>query len=228
MSVISNAENSFKMAQALAYKKNYDQSISLCNTILKDIKPLVLANDLASIQLLSVTIGLLSELYENKNEPQMALSYKTLQRNCLEYLIDAENHSFDQSDNNSNILTPKQLINSLDDIQNAKVTLSSNPNEAMQQIMQALERSKTQKINEAINSLSKTKNNPTQNPKLTLSEKFIQFFFSHPIIIAFLIVLFMIFLIFFIISHIHSDFEIPESHQKRLHDLSKYLNQMNL
>lgn len=227
MSVISNAGNSFKMAQALAYKKNYDQSISLCHTILKDIKPLVLANDLASIQLLSVTIGLLSELYENKNEPQIALSYKTLQRNSLEYLIDAENHSFDQLDRNSNIITPKQLINSLHDIQNAKVNLSSNPNEAMQQIMQALERSKTQKINEAINSLSKKKNT-AQNSELTLFEKFIQFFFSHPIIIAFLIVIFMIFLIFFMIFHIQSDFEIPETSQKRLHELSKYLNQMNL
>ena len=66
--IIKQNENSLKKVQGLKANLYYDKALVVCNKILDNLKPIALQEpDITDdIQLMAITIGEISEIYEKK------------------------------------------------------------------------------------------------------------------------------------------------------------------
>ncbi|OHT11241.1 hypothetical protein TRFO_01202 [Tritrichomonas foetus] len=256
MHPLTKAENNLKMVQGLEAKHSYTEAISLCNHVLEDLKPIALhqSDDTSAIQLMAVALGEMSEIYERKGEIQRALEYKRTQHSFLDYVkifearvIEGDDSSDDSSDDKStsksdekknarktkkyakNENTKIGLLEKLEDLQVMTISLSENPEDAMRQIMESLQRSKEKKVNQAIDQIINAKPQKKQNlnSEISTTERCIEFIFNHPFVIISVILLFITLVVFFISRTFRVKYEMSEASKQRLSKISEYLSKLN-
>lgn len=232
-SYIEITENSLKKVQVLKARKSFDEALISCNKILDNLKPIALniSENTNALQLIAVTIGEISGIYENKNELQCSLEYKKLQRIFLSYIKSEESKlNCDTFESDECDIDKEKLIDKLNEIQNMTVHLSQNPEEAMNQILDSLQRSKEKKINSVLESLmNSSKNDANQNYddiELTKFEKFVDFIFNHPFLFIFFIISFLLFSIFLITQHFQAKNKMPNDIEKNLKKISNYISKI--
>ena len=225
MSIISHSENSLKMVKGLIAKTNYNGAIKVCNQVIDDLKEVALnqSYDSSDIQLIAVALGELSEIYEKKEEFNLALEYTKLQKLFLSFV--KWNQDIDEDKYQENIRQNRiKLIKKLDEIRNMNISLSTDPEEAMKQIMESLNKSKKQRINdmlESINQANKTERK-FDDIKLNRQEKIFNFIFDHPFIIAFSIIFFLFLSVWLIMQYYSPNIGISDENKKKIMELNRF------
>lgn len=231
--IIKQNENSLKKVQGLKANLYYDKALVVCNKILDNLKPIALQEpDITDdIQLMAITIGEISEIYEKKKELQYALQYKKVQRRFLSYLKTQNSILMEEPyEMNDSIRSKKDLINKLDEIREMTISLSNKPEDAMNQILESLQRSKEKRVKSALESIvnSQNKNNKNKNDiELTKFERFIEFIFNHPILFALFVILVFSCLIFYITTHFRTEIEVSKKTQERIKKISNHISNFN-
>ncbi|KAK8860437.1 hypothetical protein M9Y10_012102 [Tritrichomonas musculus] len=231
--IIKQNENSLKKVQGLKANLYYDKALVVCNKILDNLKPIALQEpDITDdIQLMAITIGEISEIYEKKKELQYSLQYKKVQRRFLSYLKSQNSILIEEPyEMNDSIRSKKDLINKLDEIREMTISLSNNPEDAMNQILESLQRSKEKRVKSALESIvnSQNKNDKNKNDiELTKFERFIEFIFNHPILFALFVILVFSCLIFYITTHFRTEIEVSKNTKERIKKISNHISNFN-
>lgn len=231
--IIKQNENSLKKVQGLKANLYYDKALVVCNKILDNLKPIALQEpDVTDdIQLMAITIGEISEIYEKKKELQYALQYKKVQRHFLSYLKSQNSILMEEPyEMNDSIRSKKDLINKLDEIREMTISLSNNPEDAMNQILESLQRSKEKRVKSALESIVNSQNNNDKNKndiELTKFERFIEFIFNHPILFALFVILVFSCLIFYITTHFRTKIEVSKKTKERIKKISNHISNIN-
>lgn len=231
-SIILKNENSLKIAQVLKAKQSYTEALTICNKILEDLKTTALkvSDNFDAIQLMSITIGEISEIYEDKNELQCALEYKKLQRLFLSYIKYQESLlAGEPYESDEGIMNKKDLIIKLNDVQHMAVHLSNDPEEAMKQILESLQRSKERKVKNVLESISNSPKETQQNSEnieLTKFELFIEFIFIHPFLFIILIIFILTTSIFLISNYFRTKKKMHGSIKDHLKEITDYISRV--
>ena len=146
--MLSAAENSLKMAQALQIKGEHAQAIVVCKRVIDDIKEKCEHVDV--IELISVSLGLISESLEKTDDITMAAYYKRAQRQFLDMA-----RAIKSPEEDDEVMSPgarrRELHAILGSLENAR--LPSDPQQAMSKIRESMENSRKQRIADMMESL---------------------------------------------------------------------------